>query len=181
MENKITQADSQLTETANEQTDQHNHSFSKQEDLNLHIEQLKLEQNLLGGFAGGFVASLIGAIIWAVITVITNYQIGYMAVAVGFLVGYSVRYFGKGINQVFGIMGAVLSLFGCLFGNFLCVIGYASDTAGLTYIDLLFSFNYQSIMQVMIATFSPMDLLFYGFAMYEGYKFSFIPTTDQEE
>ena len=25
----------------------------------------------------------------------------------------------------------------------------------------------------MVATFSPMDLLFYGIAVYEGYKFSF--------
>ena len=27
----------------------------------------------------------------------------------------------------------------------------------------------------MMATFSPMDLVFYGIAMYEGYKFSFRP------
>ncbi|MBN2684554.1 MAG: hypothetical protein JXR40_04700 [Pontiellaceae bacterium] len=30
-----------------------------------------------------------------------------------------------------------------------------------------------SVIEVMKLTFSPMDLLFYGIALYEGYKFSF--------
>jgi hypothetical protein len=32
----------------------------------------------------------------------------------------------------------------------------------------------------MAATFSPMDLLFYGIAIYEGYKFSFRQLTDED-
>jgi hypothetical protein len=34
--------------------------------------------------------------------------------------------------------------------------------------------------QVLLETFQPMDLLFYGIAIYEGYKFSFRQLTEQE-
>jgi hypothetical protein len=35
-------------------------------------------------------------------------------------------------------------------------------------------------MELLVATFSPMDLLFYGIAVYEGYHLSFRQVTDQE-
>jgi hypothetical protein len=34
--------------------------------------------------------------------------------------------------------------------------------------------------EVMMDAFSPMDLLFYGIAIYEGYKFSFRQITEEE-
>jgi hypothetical protein len=35
-------------------------------------------------------------------------------------------------------------------------------------------------MDLMKATFSPIDLLFYGIAVYEGYRFSFRQVTPEE-
>ena len=67
----------------------------------------------------GVVVAIIGAIIWAAVTMATEYQIGYMALAVGAAVGLSIRFVGKGIDQVFGITGAILAILGCLLGNFL--------------------------------------------------------------
>jgi hypothetical protein len=36
------------------------------------------------------------------------------------------------------------------------------------------------VKELMIATFNPMDLLFYGVAVYEGYKLSFRQLTEQD-
>ncbi|NDV47515.1 hypothetical protein D0T49_10700 [Paludibacter sp. 221] len=116
---------------------------------------------------------LIGALLWAVITVLTNYQIGYMAVAVGFLVGYAVRLGGKGIDKVFGIVGAVLALLGCLLGNFFSQIGFIARYLEIGYFEVFSAMSFSTIMDVMIESFSPIDLLFYAIAIYEGYRFSF--------
>jgi hypothetical protein len=143
-------------------------------------EKLKLEQNLPMAFAGGTAAALAGGIVWAMVTVATNYQIGWMAVGVGFVVGYTVRHLGKGIDTAFGIMGASLALVGCLLGNFFTLIGLSAKQESVGVLDLLTTIDYSVVPQVMMETFSPMDLLFYGIAIYEGYRFSFRQITEQE-
>lgn len=143
-------------------------------------ERLKMEQNLPMGFLAGSAAAIAGAIVWALITVSTEYQIGYMAVGVGFLVGYAVRFMGKGIDKVFGVMGALLALTGCLLGNFFSLVGFAAKQDDIGVLDILVSIDYSLVPGAMMETFSPMDLLFYGIAIYEGYRFSFRLITEQE-
>ncbi|MBS1506976.1 MAG: hypothetical protein JSS79_10030 [Bacteroidetes bacterium] len=139
-----------------------------------------MEQNLPFAFAGGAVAAVVGGVIWALVTVSSGYQIGWMAVGVGFLVGYSVRFLGKGIDKVFGVIGASLALFGCLLGNFFSIIGFAAKQESMGIFAILTSLDYSLVPDVMIEAFSPMDLLFYGIAIYEGYRFSFRQVTEEE-
>lgn len=154
-------------------------ALTEQQILN-YQEKLKMEQNLPMAIAGGLAASLAGGIVWAVVTVATGYQIGWMAVGVGFLVGYSVRYLGKGIDKIFGIIGASLALLGCLFGNFFSLIGFSAKQESMGVLSILGSIDYSLVPQIMIETFSPMDILFYGIAVYEGYRFSFRQITEQD-
>lgn len=133
-------------------------------------ERLRLEQNMPLALLGGVGAAVIGAVLWAIITVATNVQIGYMAVALGFLVGYTVRFAGKGLDQAFGILGAVLALAGCLLGNLLTLVGFIANDEGLGYMQVLLGIDYSVVPSVMMATFSPIDLLFYGLATYEDRK-----------
>jgi hypothetical protein len=142
-------------------------------ELALVVERLRSEQELALGAAAGAVAALIGAGAWAAVTVFTHYQIGWMAVGVGFLVGLAVRTFGKGIDRAFGFVGAGLALFGCLLGNFLAVCGMIAREEKIGLLEVLSRLDTQSIHELMVATFSPMDLLFYAIAVYEGYKLSF--------
>jgi len=148
--------------------------------LNTYIEKLKLEQNLPMGVLAGLLASLVGGLLWAAITIITEYQIGYMAIAVGFIVGYGVRYMGKGLDQIYGVIGAFFALLGCLLGNFFSIVGFAANEMEMGYMETLNYIDYAVIPEVMGETFSPIDLLFYGIAIYEGYKFAFRPITEEE-
>src|SRR6185295_10796914 len=84
----------------------------------------KMEQSLLMGFIACFVTALVGAVLWALISTSIQYQIGYMAVGVGLMVGFGNRYLGKGIDKIFGYMGAVFAFLGCLFGNIFTLIGF---------------------------------------------------------
>jgi hypothetical protein len=137
------------------------------------MQKVKDNQNLSFGIIGGAIAAVIGATIWAMITAVTNFQIGWMAVGVGFLVGFAVRICGKGMDMIFGIMGGGLSLLGCLAGNLFTVCIVVSRHQNIPLLDLLSRLNPEITVRLMTATFSPMDLLFYGIAVYEGYKFSF--------
>jgi len=136
------------------------------------FQKFEAEQSMVGGFLAGAVAALVGAGVWALVTILTGYQIGFMAIGVGFLVGLAVQFFGKGISKIFGVMGAALALIGCLLGNYFTVVHFVGEAEGLGFFDTLSQINPAAIPELMMVTFSPMDLVFYGIAVYEGFKLS---------
>jgi len=144
------------------------------------IAQLRSHQNLAGGVLAGLAAAMVGAAIWAAITFATHYQIGWMAVGVGFLVGFAIRSIGKGIDRVYGYLGAGLSLLGCAAGNLLTVCSVVSQQQDMPILDVLSRLTPDIVQRLMVASFSPMDLLFYAIAVYEGYRLSFRQVTMHE-
>ena len=131
--------------------------------------------NLPAAVLAGGAAAAIGAVLWAAIAVVTGVKIGWVAVGIGFLVGYAVRIFGKGSEPMFQVLGAVLSLLGCLAGNLLVVCVFVSRQEQIPLLALLANLNPSLIIGLMVDTFTVMDLLFYGIAIYEGYRFSRTP------
>ena len=144
------------------------------------IEKLRLEQNLPGALIGGGAASLAGAALWALVTILTQYQIGYMALGVGALVGLVIRYFGKGMDNTFGIIGAGFALFGCLIGNFLSVVGAVSIEYHIDFFKILSVIHLKDILIIMKETFSPIDVVFYAIAIAEGYKLAIRKFTEKD-
>jgi hypothetical protein len=131
------------------------------------------EQNPIMGFVGGLSAALIGAVLWAGITYASNLKIGFMAVGIGYMVGYAVRIFGKGIDAVFAYMGAGLALFGCVFGDLLTsILLIDNETGSALGSSLYLLLSFDSITALMKVIFSPIDLLFYGLAMHNGFRFA---------
>jgi hypothetical protein len=144
------------------------------------LATLRDQQNLGIGILAGSVAAIAGAGLWAVVTVMTEYQIGWMAVGVGVLVGLSLRKFGKGIDKTFGIAGAGLALLGCVLGNLLAVCGFVSVQEAIPFLQVLGRLTPAAAVELLKVTFSPIDLLFYGIAVYEGYKLAFRQITQAE-
>lgn len=143
-------------------------------------DNLKGEQNFHLAIGIGAIVTILCAVIWALITIITEYQIGYMAVGVGFAVGYTVRYAGKGIDQKFGFLGAGYALLGCLLGNLFSQIGFAANYLEVGFFEVLSVVSFGDIIDIMVESFAFMDVLFYGIAIYEGYKFAFRQLTEEE-
>ena len=144
------------------------------------LQKFKLEQNFPKALTAGLIAGLLGALLWGIITVTTGYQIGYVAIAIGAGVGISMKIFGKGIDQIFGITGAIIAVLSCFLGNFLSIIGFLANTESLGYIETLTMIDFSQIIPIMTETFNPMDIVFYGIAGYEGYKFAFRTFTEKE-
>jgi hypothetical protein len=130
------------------------------------------EPNLPAAVLGGLVAAVVGALVWAVITVTTKFQIGFMAVGVGFLVAWAVRTLGKGRSQVFGIVGGLFAFLGCILGNLLSACGFIAADGGQSVVSVALKVlaTPSAAAEILQATFSGMDLLFYAIAVYEGYK-----------
>ncbi len=135
------------------------------------LEYFKNQQNLPLALAAGFGAAIISAIVWAAVTVSTEYQIGWMAVGVGFLVGFAVR-LGKGIDKIFSFTGALLALLGCILGNLFSLMGFVAKNEEMNVLSVIGILDYSKMPSLMVETSSPMDLLFYGLAVYGGYKYS---------
>jgi antitoxin component YwqK of YwqJK toxin-antitoxin module len=140
---------------------------------------LRKQQDVVLALIGGLSAAITGAIIWALVTVATNYQIGYMAVAVGLMVGFAVRFFGAGVDQYFGYIGAILALAGCALGNLFSQVIFAANEQSVGYLDILILLDVDLILSIFAETFSPIDVLFYGIAAYEGYRFAFRKITEE--
>lgn len=137
------------------------------------MKSLLAEQRWELGLGMGILAGIGGAIVWGVLTVATGYQIGFMAVGIGALVGIAIRNFGKGLEPKFGIAGGAISLFSVLLGNFFSVIGFIAPEVGLSYFEVILQLDYSYLPEIMMDSFSIIDILFYVLAVVEGYKFSF--------
>jgi len=137
------------------------------------LEVFRQEQNLAVGSMAGLVAGVAGAAVWAGVTVVTEYQIGWLAVGLGFLVGIAMRTMGKGIDQVFGAVGATLALFSCVLGNVFTIAWYISAQTGSSLLGVLTELDMELTIDLITETFQVMDILFYGLALYFGYKYSF--------
>ncbi len=131
--------------------------------------------------AAGVVSALVGASIWALVTDMSKgFQIGYMAIGVGFLVGYSVRFLGKGIERPYQYVGAVCALLGCVLGNYFAMAGFLAQQLHVDFFTVISRIPLDKAVGLMQDTFSPIDLLFYAIAVYEGYRFSLKRITPEE-
>jgi hypothetical protein len=130
--------------------------------------------NLTIGAAAGFVVAILAAVLWAAITYFAEFQIGWMAIGVGVAIGYTVRVLSKGGGFLPGMLSASLALFGCVLGNFLTVVAVVAvhESVSMPNVLLGFLLNPDVIIKAMVATFQPLDLLFYGFAVYYGFRVS---------
>jgi hypothetical protein len=130
--------------------------------------------NLFFGVLGGLAAALICAALWALITDASRFQIGFMAIGVGFAVAYAVRLLGKGNDQRFGIAVAILSLFGCLLGNYLaaCITVAVHQHVSLV---IVFFGLLPHMADIFRDNFQVMDLVFYFIGVSCGYRYAMAP------
>ena len=146
-------------------------------------EQVQEEQNLSLGILAGGAAAVFGAMLWAGISYATGSQFMWIAIGVAILVGWSVRQFGRGMDAIFGIVGAGLALASSLLGNFLAIIALVAKETQTPPTDVLFYLlnNPAEGLELLAGFFSPIDILFYAFAAYYGYRYSIRQMTRDEE
>lgn len=146
------------------------------------LSQARDEQNVFLAILAGFFVSIACAVVWAALTVVTGWQVGLVAILVGCAVGISVRKVGKGMDTIFGVIGGVFALLGILLGNYFTQCWYLSvqEKVSVFNVALVCLMKPAIFIQIMTATFSFMDIIFYAIGIYEGYKFSFRTITQED-
>lgn len=142
--------------------------------------QMRDNQNLTLGILGGALGAVIGAVAWGLLTWVTHVQIGYAAIGVGFLAGLGVRLLGRGIDPSFAVVGAVMALLGVLLGNLSWACIEIARQEGVPVLAVAAALNSEMISAIFRETFSPIDLLFYGIAVWAGFKYSRLNPPDVE-
>ena len=133
-----------------------------------------VDGNLVLASLAGLVAALVGAVLWAALAATTHFKIGFAAVGIGFLVGWTMRAVGRGHSEVYGYVGAVLSLLGCVVGDVLSDCAFASAQFGQPLFDLVTRLTPALAVDLFKAGFQPLDALFYFIALSAGYRNAFI-------
>ena len=129
--------------------------------------------NVVLAIMAGLLAAAIGAGIWMGVEVSLNLKLGYVAIAIGALVGYAIRIAGHGSNPLYGVLGAVLTLAGCLGGEILSNL-YLASTAQQSMLSLAQSTDYVQMVQTIFTKMDPIGYIIYGIGIYEGYKLSIV-------
>ena len=141
------------------------------------LARMRSQQRFGRAVVVGVAACLVGAVLWAVVTAVTRVQIGWMAIGIGALVGLSMRRFGRGVEAHFGYVGAGLALFGCLLGNFLTVYVVVATEFEIPLVEAASVLSAGAVARVTFSSFDMFDLLFYGLAIFEGYRLAFREVT----
>jgi hypothetical protein len=128
-------------------------------------------ENLFLGILAGIFAAGVGALVWMGITVATGMHVGYVAIGVGALVGLAIRYAGNGRGMIYGIIGAVLTLAGCLGGDVLAVV-QQSVSPERDFYNTLITLDLVQLITTIFSKMDPIMYLIYGIGIFEGYKLS---------
>lgn len=150
------------------------------EKYDRYFQDLRANQNLVGGLLGGLAAAAVGAVLWAVLTQLTGYKFGIIAIFLGFLVGKAVLKIGKGVDIQYRILGAVLALLSCLAGDGLAVCLALAKYQGVGVWDAFAQAKSLGLVGFYQTVLDGQDLIFYAIAVYEGYRFSARKLTQAE-
>ncbi|MEX1224312.1 MAG: hypothetical protein WEA31_07170 [Pirellulales bacterium] len=144
------------------------------EQLDRYLMDLDDQQNFGTAIVGGISWAIVGASMWTMATVLTGTPASYMAIPLGFLVGHGIRLTGRGLRSRFSVLGVVLVIVGCLVGHGMAatLLQVQMNRAELwSQLGAMF-INPLNIASRVGTYFHPIDLLFYGLAIYQGSCFS---------
>ncbi|MGW8315641.1 MAG: hypothetical protein ACWGNV_08580, partial [Bacteroidales bacterium] len=135
-------------------------------------KKLRRYQSFLYALTGGIIVTIAAAIGWSVAAGLTSFPVIYLSLGLGLLVGLAVRFFGAGINRMFGLLGAILTFAGCLLGSYLIQEGIPDRVAVVGFREALAFLRPELIVHSIKEPYVPQDLLFYGLAVVLAYFLS---------
>lgn len=132
------------------------------------FKKLHEEQNIQKAIIAGVISSFLCSILWTVITIQTNILFEVVAAIIGAIVGFSVRYFGKGVQLKFAIIGGLFAMLGCFLGNIFSLIGLVAIEQGLDFMFVLNNIEANQLFNLYFDYLGIEHYFFYITALFEG-------------
>ena len=151
----------------------------KESDIDsIRSEELE-ESHFVTALFFAVLSGIIMAVLWAVIGALTETEFGIFVIAVGAVVGYVVRKAGNGRSKGYGVMGALVSILSCALGSVFLMVYFLSQEVGLNIFEIFPLLYWSEILKYYVTTIDFMNVLFFLFAAYEGYRLSIVrPQSD---
>jgi hypothetical protein len=93
-----------------------------------------------------------------------------MVIGAAFAIAFVVRHSVDRVDSSTGVLSAALALVGCALGNFLTACALFARDTGAPLMDLVLRLLPHSE-ALLTHTFRPIDLVYYGIAVYAGYRY----------
>jgi hypothetical protein len=139
-----------------------------------YVDLRRSKQHYQFALVGGTLGAALGVALWLGVSMTAHVEAEWIAIGVGLLAGGSVRFCGQGFDRVFGVLGALLTAIGCFAGTLIAGCHFvALQTEGATLIDAISTLTPTMTREIFIATFDPLDGVFYGIAVVLGFRISF--------
>ena len=144
------------------------------------FERFRMEQDISRGVLAGSIAMVLAVVLWAAIVVKTGSASVWMGMGVAVLTGLAIRKVGKGIDERLGLVGALLTMAGCALGRLFAICHFIALKEGKRFLDVLLERDPGTLFSLLTADYTAIDLMFYGFIAYTGYRLSFRQFSDAE-
>ena len=103
-----------------------------------------------------------------------------LKIASGVALGLGAPMAAAGLITATVAFGQAMEGLGCALGNLLAACGMVSIELDTSLLGVLGRLDADMATELMTVTFTPMDLLFYGIAIYEGYRLSLRPAPEAQ-
>ena len=136
--------------------------------------------SVLRAIGAALTGAILAGLIWPLFAAAVGHGVSPMALAAGFMVGFGVRLQGRGaVYQVVGIIGTIL---GCAIGSALsaATLQAINDGAGLGGVIGVVS-DSGALLQAVMSTYSYLDLIAYGLALYFAFRLSASPKPEKTQ
>ena len=142
-------------------------------------QKLLDEQDFGAALVTGLIATFLGVLLFVFIAYIAGFGAGPFKFALAAIIGLTIRYFGKGIDPKFGILGAVLTLVGGFVGTFFNVIGTGAFQIDRGYFETFELVEMSEWFKMYSRAITKMYLLWLAGATYFAYWLSKRRITDK--
>jgi len=135
--------------------------------------------SFIGAIIGGVIGAAIGGAIWAGVAIVFDYEIGFLAILVGALAGAGVHFgSGKVGGLPYQVIAVILASIGIMIGKFITVyhfvqLGVVQEYGQEAWDEFGYSIlsgeYVQDFMDILPDTLEPLDLLFFGLAIFTAF------------
>lgn len=124
----------------------------------------RAQQNVLLGFLAGFMTALVCTAGWVALALASGLWFGWAAIAAALAVGLAVRFFGRGFDAIFGLLGVGGTLVSCALATVLIGSKQIAEHEHLTLWQALGAFQPHSAADLFRAGFGARDAAMFAAA-----------------
>ncbi|MBD3421601.1 MAG: hypothetical protein GF398_15910 [Chitinivibrionales bacterium] len=139
-------------------------------------DRFRKHENLVMGILAGVGAALVCLALWAVVAIVLKLSIVWVGVGLAFGVSFAIRFAGKGVDQLYGIISAAITVIANLCGILITAVSLLSNQGGKTIMEVAASLTPDlaaTLISAMFKTSLPTFFLAMVISIAAAYYFAF--------